>query len=139
MKIIIVGLGQAGTTLVKTLAGEQYDITVIDKERRLVDRMTDKYSVNGVTGSGASKETLLAAGADSADAIIALTHTDEINLLSCMQAKALGTVRSAARLFSPDLVRESEALKQQYSIDYIVLPKYDIAERFSAISECPAS
>ena len=128
MKIIIVGLGQAGTTLVKTLAGEQYDITVIDKERRLVDRMTDKYSVNGVTGSGASKETLLAAGADSADAIIALTHTDEINLLSCMQAKALGTVRSAARLFSPDLVRESEALKQQYSIDYIVLPKYDIAE-----------
>ncbi|MCR5604442.1 MAG: Trk system potassium transporter TrkA [Lachnospiraceae bacterium] len=128
MKIIIVGLGQAGTTLVKTLAGEQYDITVIDQERRLVDRITDKYSVNGVTGSGASKETLLAAGADSADAIIALTHTDEVNLLSCMQAKALGTVRSAARLLSPDLVRESEALKQQYSIDYIVLPKYDIAE-----------
>ena len=128
MKVIIVGLGQAGTTLVKTLSGEQYDITVIDKERRLVDRMTDKFNVNGVTGSGASKETLLAAGADTADAIIALTHTDEINLLSCMQAKTLGTRRSAARLLSPDLVKESETLKQQYNIDYVVLPKSDIAD-----------
>jgi trk system potassium uptake protein TrkA len=128
MKIIIVGLGQAGTTLVKSLSNEQYDITVIDTDRSLVDRITDKFNVNGVAGSGASKETLLSAGADTADAIIALTHTDEINLLTCMQAKALGVRRSAARLFSPDLVNESDALKQQYNIDYLVKPKYDIAE-----------
>ncbi len=128
MKIIIVGLGQAGTTLVKELANEHYDITVIDKERSLVDRITDKYNVNGITGSAASKETLLAAGADTADIIIALTHVDEINLLSCMQAKALGTCKSAARLLSADFVRESDSLKEQYSIDYFVKPKLDIAE-----------
>ena len=66
MKIIIVGLGQTGTTLVKALADEHYDITVVDKDRALVDRITDRYNVNGVTGSGASRETLLAAGADTA-------------------------------------------------------------------------
>lgn len=128
MKIIIVGLGQAGTTLVSALSNEHYDITVIDKEKALVDRVTDKYNVNGVTGSGASKETLMAAGADTADAIVALTHIDEINLLSCMQAKALGTRRSGARLLLPDFVHEAQSLKEQYSIDYFVKPKSDIAE-----------
>ncbi len=128
MKIIIVGLGQTGTTLVSALSGDHYDITVVDKDRTLVDRITDKFNVNGVTGSGASKETLMAAGADTADAIVALTPIDEINLLSCMQAKALGTRRSGARLLLPDFVHESASLKKQYDIDYFVKPKSDIAE-----------
>ncbi|MBR4718631.1 MAG: Trk system potassium transporter TrkA [Lachnospiraceae bacterium] len=128
MKIIIVGLGQTGTTLVSALSKEHYDITVVDKDRTLVDRTTDKFNVNGVTGSGASKETLLAAGADTADAIVALTPVDEINLLSCMQAKALGTRNSGARILMPDFVHEAEALKKQYSIDYFVKPKSDISE-----------
>ena len=128
MKIIIVGLGRTGTSLVKTLSGENYDITVIDSEKELVDAITDKYNVNGITGSGASTETLMAAGADSADAIIALTHTDEVNLLSCMQARSLGTRRSAARLLLPDFVHEAESLKKEYSIDYFVKPKSDVAE-----------
>ncbi|MCR5507489.1 MAG: Trk system potassium transporter TrkA [Lachnospiraceae bacterium] len=128
MKIIIVGLGQTGTALAAALSKEHYDITVIDKDKSLVDRITDKYNVNGVTGSGASRETLLAAGADSADAIIAVTAVDEINLLSCMQAKATGTKRSGARLQMPDFVHESESLREQYSIDYFVKPKSDIAE-----------
>ncbi len=128
MKIIIVGLGRAGTSLVKALSNEPYDITVIDKEKELVDAVTDRYNVNGVTGSGASSETLMSAGADSADAIIALTHIDEINLLSCMQAKALGTRRSAARLLLPDFVHEADSLKKDYSIDYFVKSKYDVAE-----------
>ncbi len=128
MKLIIVGLGQTGTLLVNALAGEQYDITVIDRNRDLVDYVTDRYNVNGITGSGASTETLLAAGADTADAVIALTHVDEINLLSCMQAKALGTARSAARIMSPDFVREWRSLKEQYKIDYLVRPKIDIAD-----------
>ena len=128
MKIIIVGLGRAGITLIKALSNEKYDITVIDQEKRLVDKITDKYNVNGVAGSGASKETLMAAGADSADAIISLTHTDEINLLSCMQAKSLGTRLSAARLLQPDFVHEAESLKKEYSIDYFVKPKSDVAE-----------
>lgn len=128
MKIIIVGLGDAGSTLVKHLSDEKYDITVIDNNKHLVDKITDNFNVNGVVGSGASKDTLMKAGADTADAIIALTHIDEINLLSCMQAKSLGTRRAAARILMPDFVGEAERLKKEYSIDYFVKPKLDIAE-----------
>ena len=47
MKVLIVGLGSTGRLLVKTMSGQDYDITVIDKDKALVDEMTDKYSVNG--------------------------------------------------------------------------------------------
>ncbi len=128
MKIIIIGLGQTGNLLISSLANESFDVTVIDKDRKTVDAITDKYNVNGVVGSGASRETLMKAGADTADAIVALTHIDEINLLSCMQAKALGTRFAAARILLPDFVREVEDLKKQYNIDYFIKPRQDIAE-----------
>ncbi len=128
MKIIIVGLGQTGNLLISSLANESFDVVVIDKDRRLVDSVTDRYNVNGVVGSGASRETLLLAGADTADAIVALTHVDEINLLSCMQAKALGTRYAAARLLMPDFISETETLKKQYNIDFFMKPRKDIAD-----------
>lgn len=128
MKIIVVGLGRTGLLLISSLATEEYDIVVIDKERKLIDEVTDKYSVNGIVGSGASRETLLAAGADTADAIVALTPIDEINMLSCMQAKNLGTHYAAARIIMPDFVRESENLKKEYRIDMLFKPYEDVAE-----------
>jgi|GEM_PF-917867 len=128
MKVILVGLGQTGRLLVKYLSGTDYDITVIDKDKKLVDLITDRFNVNGIVGSGASRDTLKAAGADVADAIVALTHTDEINLLSCMQAKSLGTLKAAARILHPDFVNEQEDLKKEYNIDYLIKPKSDMAE-----------
>lgn len=128
MKIIVVGLGQAGQSLVSAISGPGYDVVVIDTDKNLIDEITDKYNVNGFVGSGASKETLLKAGADTADTLIALTHTDEINLLSCMQAKKLGTKKCAARLMLPDLADEAESIKNEYNIDFLVRPKSDIAD-----------
>ena len=128
MKIIVVGLGRTGHMLIASMASENYDITVIDKDRKLIDEVTDKYSVNGIAGSGASRETLLAAGAATADAIVSLTPIDEINLLSCMQAKNLGTRFAAARITMPDFVREREELKKEYRIDMIITPREDVAD-----------
>ncbi len=128
MKIIIVGAGRNGCALIEALQGRNYDITVVDRKKTLVDSITDKYNVGGVVGSGASKETLLKAGADSADVLIALTPVDEVNLLSCMQAKALGTLRTGARVFQPDFAAERKDLKRDQGIDYIFNPKYDMAE-----------
>ncbi len=127
MKIIVVGLGETGRSLIKLLEGSGNDVTVIDRDRTLVDTATDKYTVNGVCGSGASNDTLKKAGAGSADILIALTHTDEINLLSCMQAKALGARKCVARVLQPDLADEKELLKEEYNIDYLISPKEDLA------------
>ena len=128
MKIIIVGAGRTGTSLIAALSEKNYDITIIDKQKKLVDDITDEYNVNGIVGSGASKETLLKAGADTADILIALTPVDEINLLSCVQAKAVGTLRTVARVFQPDFAAERKTLEKEQDIDYIFNPKYDMAE-----------
>ncbi|MBO4901425.1 MAG: NAD-binding protein [Lachnospiraceae bacterium] len=128
MKIIVVGLGEAGRALVRILDNGNHDIVVIDEKREAVETVTDMFRVNGVVGSGASSQTLKKAGAETADVLVALTHTDEINLLSCMQAKSAGTKLCAARLLMPDLVGEEAELKKQYKIDYFVKPRMDLAE-----------
>ena len=98
----------------------------------VIDRLTENVFMPICVGGGIRKVDdyikMLKAGADTADALIALTHIDEINLLSCMQAKSLGTRRTAARLLLPDFVHEADALKKEYNIDYFVKPKLDIAE-----------
>ncbi len=128
MKIIIVGSGRTGRHLIQALAEKNYDITIIDKVKSIVDDITDKYNVSGVVGSGASKETLLKAGADNADILIALTPVDEINILSCVQAKSVGTLKTVARVFQPDFASERKTLEKEQGIDYIFNPKYDMAE-----------
>ena len=128
MKIIIVGLGETGTTLLRALSGDNHDITVIDKDKSLIDRVTDKYSVSGVVGSGASKETLMKAGVNGADIFVALTHIDEINLLCCMQAKKCGAGKTVARLQLPDLANDMASVRKEYDIDYIVRPRIEIAD-----------
>lgn len=128
MKVIVVGIGKTGLNLIEMLTKEGIDVTVIDCSKEIIDSVTDKYNVSGVEGSGASRETLLKAGADTADMLIATTAVDEINLLSCLQAKNLGTKRTAARLVLPDLALEKDALIKEYNIDYIVRPKIDVAD-----------
>ncbi|MCR5279940.1 MAG: Trk system potassium transporter TrkA [Lachnospiraceae bacterium] len=127
MKIIIAGLGEAGISLVRALSSKEHEITVIDRDAALIDSVTDRYSVNGVVGSSASRETLSKAGMAGTDFFIALTHIDEVNLLSCMQAKNLGATRTVSRLQMPDLSSDSEDLNKEYGIDYIVRPCKDIA------------
>ena len=124
--------------LLGSLARENYDIVVIDKDQDLVEFVTDKYNVDGVTGSGASRETLLAAGASTADAIIALAQTDEVNMLACMRAKHLGTRYAAARVFQRDLIKEAESVKYEYNIDDIISPHLDAAEEFYENMGLPA-
>lgn len=127
MKIIIVGAGIAGTLLIESLSGEGHDIVLIEKSEDTITEVTDKYNVTGIVGSGASLGTLERAGASNADMLIALTAIDEVNLLSCLQAKTLGTRKTVARLLLQDLSNEQNKLKEQYAIDYIICPKIDAA------------
>ena len=132
MKIIIIGSGRTGCALIKALSEKNYDITVVEKQKSVVDVVTDKYNVSGIVGSGASKETLYKAGADTADVLVALTPVDEVNILSCMQAKSIGTLRTCTRVFQPDFAAERKQLEAEQGIDYVFNPKYDIAEEASS-------
>ncbi len=128
MKIVIVGAGRTGCALIEALRGKNnIDITVIEKLKSRVDGITDRYNVNGIAGSGASRETLYAAGADTADYLFALTPVDEINLLTCMQAKAVGARHTVARVFQKDFSTDGDVFTREQGIDYVFNPKYDMA------------
>ena len=127
MKIIITGLGKSGSLLVERLENEGHDIVCIEKEAEIIEQITNEYSVNGVVGSGTSKTTLLKAGADTADVIIALTPVDEINIMCAMQAKALGTKKACVRLAQHDFASDMDFIKQEYEIDYVIRSRYDMA------------
>jgi len=108
MRVIIIGLGQTGTMLADMASKEGHDVIVVDSRRELIDKVTDLYSVSGVCGNGATKATLLKAGADTADVVIAMTPVDEVNLMISIIAKSCGAIYTAARVHLPEISCEEE-------------------------------
>lgn len=127
MRIIIVGVGKTAEVLIQYLEKSRHDVIVVDKNKDTVEAITNHYSVNGVCGSGASREVLLAAGADTADALISLTPVDEINLLACSMAKSIGTRYTVAELERSELLCDEVYIKEKFGIDYILVPKNLVA------------
>lgn len=80
MNIIIVGCGRIGSTLVEELSGENHDISIVDERADIVQNLANTYDVLGVIGNGASYNILLEAGVETADILIAVTNSDELNL-----------------------------------------------------------
>ncbi|MFP4314240.1 MAG: NAD-binding protein, partial [Alphaproteobacteria bacterium] len=83
MRVIICGAGQVGYSIASYLAREENDVTVIDENREIIGRINDELDVNGLVGHASNPETLNTAGAGEADMIIAVTHSDEVNMVAC--------------------------------------------------------
>lgn len=127
MKIIITGLGNTGILLAERISMEHHDVLVIDEDRKKVESITDRLNVSGICGAGASKETLMRAGANLADVIVALTPSDETNLMSCAVAKQCGTRFAIAKMDNPELCTEKKYYAEKFSVDYILTPKENTA------------
>ena len=91
MKIILVGGGKVGTALARQLSEEGHNVTVVDTNKARVEHLTESYDVLGIVGNGSSITTLSEAGIEDADVFIAVTGSDELNLLCCMFAKRRAT------------------------------------------------
>ena len=99
MKVIICGAGQVGWQIAKHLAGERNDVTVVDYNADLVRRATDTLDVQGIAGFASYPDVLDRAGAGDADMVIAATHSDEVNMVTCQVAHSVfGVRRKIARL-----------------------------------------
>lgn len=105
--IIIVGGGKVGTEITAALSKEGHGIVVVDTDPEVIRRLTDDYDVMGVCGSDVVRSNLIEAGAEHARLIICTTSQDEINILSCIIAKKLGTRHSIARVRNPDFIINS--------------------------------
>ena len=139
MNIIIVGCGQVGETLAAELGGEGNNITVIDLSSTKVNAITSKLDVMGVVGNGATNTIQKEAGIDTADLLIAVTNSDELNLLCCMIAKRHGKCRVIARLQNPEYRSESDYLKDELGLAMVINPEQAAAEEIARVLRFPAA
>ena len=99
MKVIICGAGQVGWQIARHLSGERNDVTVVDLDPDLIRRATETLDVNGIVGHASYPDILERAGARDADMIIAATHSDEVNMVTCQVAHSVISIsRKVARL-----------------------------------------
>jgi trk system potassium uptake protein TrkA len=111
MKIIILGAGQVGGTLAEHLANEKNDITVVDTDAERLRALKDRLDIRTVTGGASYPETLLEAGAQDAEMLIAVTNSDEINMMACQVAHTFfRTPQKISRVRSPEYLDFQETL-----------------------------
>ena len=114
MKIIILGAGQVGGTLAEHLADEKNDITVVDEQAATLKRLQERLDIRTVLGNGAHPVTLMNAGAEDADMLIAVTDSDEINMLACSVAFTLyRTPTKISRKRSANTLRSTKPFLNQ--------------------------
>lgn len=132
MKIIVCGAGQVGTTIARQLAAEGISITVIDTDPELIRRVDESHDIRGVIGHASYPDTLRDAGAKDADMLIAVTRSDEVNMVACQVAYSLfGVKRRIARLrHTGYTARDANGLfaAEHLPIDVIISPEAEIAE-----------
>ena len=139
LRIIIVGCGKVGRTLVEQLGKEGHDITIVDKNRERISQVSNIYDVMGIAGNGASYKILQEAGIDDADLIIAVTGSDELNLLCCTIATQVGNCAAIARVRTPEYSQEAKYLRDKLGLALIINPELEAAIEMAHILHLPSS
>lgn len=139
MNIIIVGCGKVGCTLVEALSIENHDIVVIDSRPEKVSALTDTVDVMGIVGNGVSHTTLKQAGIETADLLIAVTGSDEENLLCCVIAKKSGHCQTIARIRNPIYNEEKDFLQKEFGLSMIINPELTAANEISKVFQFPSA
>ncbi|SLN36987.1 Trk system potassium uptake protein TrkA [Roseovarius albus] len=143
MKVIICGAGQVGWQIARHLSGEKNDVTVVDNNPDLVKRATDTLDVKGIAGFASYPDVLERAGARDADMIIAATHSDEVNMVTCQVAhSAFAINRKIARLRSQsylDAIYSDIYRRDHMPIDVVISPELEVAEAVLQRLAAPAA
>lgn len=140
MKIIIVGCGKIGRSMVEILTAEGHDVLVIDKDPTILNETTDMYDVMGVCGNAVDCDTLTEANANNTDILVSTTDSDEMNMLTCFLAKKLGAKYTVARIRNPEYNDKSLGfLRQQLDLSISLNPELLVAEEISNILQLPSA
>ena len=139
MNVIIVGCGRVGTTLAEKLNDDGNAVTVVDMLPSKVTEITQQIDVMGVVGNGATHTTLTEAGIKDADLFIAVTNSDELNLLCCMVAKKEGDCQTIARLKNPQYSDEAEYLRHELGLAMVINPEYVAAKEIARVLRFPSA
>ena len=142
MKIIILGAGQVGTTLAANLVSEDNDITLVDNESQHLQNLQDKHDLRVVKGSPSSPKVLRDAGAADADLMIAVTASDEINMIACQLGYTLfNTPTRIARIRNAEYLREKDKLfnNENVPIDHLISPENLVTDEITRLITYPGA
>lgn len=139
MNIIIVGCGKVGEALAAELNEEGNNITVVDTSAERVNEVSAKHDVMGVVGNGATHLTQHQADIERADLLIAVTGSDELNLLCCLIAKKAGNCQTIARVRSPQYSSEAPYLKDELGLAMVINPEQAAAAEIARVLRFPSA
>ncbi len=139
MKIIIVGCGKVGLTLIEQLSREGHDLTLIDQSKDVVETVTNKYDIMGMVGNGASYHVQVEAGIEEANLLIAVTESDELNLLCCMIAKKSSNCQTIARVRNPEYSRDVNSIKSKLGLAMVINPEHAAAREAARLLRTPSA
>ncbi len=139
MDIIIVGCGKVGQALAEQLNEEGNNITVIDTVAEKVHDLAVRHDVMGVVGNGATHLVQQEAGISRADLLIAVTGSDELNLLCCLIAKKAGNCQTIARVRSPQYYTETPFLKDELGLAMVINPEQAAASEIARVLRFPSA
>lgn len=138
MNIIVIGAGKVGYTLAEELSTENHQVTIVDRNPDKVEYAASELDVLGVTGNGASLSTILEAGADHADLLIAATSADEVNLLSCLVGKKAGVTNTIARVRNPEYMEILSLVREDLGLSLSINPEYASAMEMARVLKFPS-
>ena len=141
MKILIVGAGQVGGTIAENLANEAFDITLVDNNAKVLEELRDKLDIQTIHGSGSHPDVLRRAGADDADMLIAVTGSDEVNMVACQVCYSLfRTPTKIARIRSSAYLSPEGFFTQDHMpIDVLINPEEVVTDNIRQLLEHPGA
>ena len=136
MEIIIVGGGKVGSALAEVLCHE-HNVTVIDKNETRINSVINDYDVKGIIGNCLTTEALDDAGISKCNIFIAVTSSDEVNILSCLIAKKMKARHCIARVRNPEFEKQLVFMREELGISMMVNPDYNSANEIAKVLRYP--
>lgn len=138
MHIIVLGAGQVGASVAEALASEANDITIVDQDRQRLAQLADRLDVRTLVGNAAYPSVLKEAGIEDADMLVAVTQSDQTNLVACKIARSLFRVpRRIARLRSSDFLDNELLSNDNFAVDFAICPEQDITDYICKLIQFP--
>lgn len=140
MRVIIVGCGKIGITILEDLVNEGHEVVAVDSDPAVITEVTNVYDVIGVCGNGVDYEPLLEAGVDKAELLVAVTGSDEFNMLSCHIARQMGVKHTIARIRKPEYNDQSLGHFRQFlNLSMSINPELLLAQELFKILKLPSA
>ena len=139
MKIIIVGGGKVGYTLAEQLSTEDHDIILIDNDDDVLTHADETLDIMCIKGNGASVDILKTAGISEADILLAVTDSDELNMICCVIGKKLGAKHTVARVRNTDYSNEFKMLREELELDMVINPEMEATAEIAQMIQFPSA